>query len=47
MIKSNQMWTKSDEHTNEWYRMTPDDLQKTIEVNMGKFLTMIRDVGEY
>jgi hypothetical protein len=45
MIKKNQVWTKSDEHTNEWYSISPDELQKTIEGNMGSFLTMIRGIG--
>jgi len=43
IIKDNQVRTKSDRHTNEWYSISPDVLQKTIESNIGSFLNKLKE----
>ena len=38
IIREERVWSKSSEHTNEWYFISPGHLQKIIESNISNFL---------
>ena len=46
LIKNKRVNGKSKEHTNEWYSISPEELQMLIENNIGNFIKYINEHSE-
>ena len=46
LIKNKRVNGRSKEHTNEWYSISPEELQMLIENNIGNFIKFINEHSE-